>query len=88
MSTVCDDLLIEAAAGLLGRRPRRGRIRAEAEEEPAIACARCRRCSSLYEPGLGDGETDFFIAEYVPDMRSARVAHADEGETSRCWSCH
>jgi len=45
MSTGYDDLMIEAAAGLLDNASPENRIRAEAEEETATGSARSKKCS-------------------------------------------
>src|ERR1700739_3372057 len=77
-----DDLLIEAAAGLLDNASPEERIRAEAEEETGY---RLREVHKIFEafmsPGSVTEKLHFFIAEYEPDMKmSSGGGNADEGE--------
>jgi len=65
-----DDLLIEAAAGLLDNASPEARIRAEAEEETGY---RLREVKKVFEafmsPGSVTEKLHFFVAEYEPEMR-------------------
>jgi nudix-type nucleoside diphosphatase (YffH/AdpP family) len=65
-----DDLLIEAAAGLLDDASPEARIRAEAEEETGY---RLRDVKKVFEafmsPGSVTEKLHFFVAEYEPSMR-------------------
>jgi nudix-type nucleoside diphosphatase (YffH/AdpP family) len=77
-----DDLLIEAAAGLLDNASPEARIRAEAEEETGY---RLREVHKVFEafmsPGAVTEKLHFFVAEYEPAMRvgsGGGLAH--EGE--------
>src|SRR5216684_2855839 len=77
-----DDLLIEAAAGLLDNASPEVRIRAEAEEETGY---RLREVHKVFEafmsPGAVTEKLHFFVAEYEPVMRiSAGGGLAHEGE--------
>ena len=77
-----DDLLIEAAAGLLDDASPEARIRAEAEEETGY---RLRDVKKVFEafmsPGSVTEKLHFFIAEYEPSMRiGAGGGLASEGE--------
>jgi nudix-type nucleoside diphosphatase (YffH/AdpP family) len=77
-----DDLLIEAAAGLLDNASPEERIRAEAEEETGY---RLRDVHKIFEafmsPGSVTEKLHFFIAEYEPDMKIGDGGgNADEGE--------
>jgi len=78
----CDDLLIEAAAGLLDNASPEERIRAEAEEEIGY---RLREVKKIFEafmsPGSVTEKLHFFIAEYEPDMKiGSGGGNPDEGE--------
>src|ERR1700755_1608514 len=78
----CDDLMIEAAAGLLDNASPEERIRAEAEEETGY---RLREVHKIFEafmsPGSVTEKLHFFIAEYDPSMCiGAGGGNADEGE--------
>jgi len=78
----CDDLMIEAAAGLLDNASPEERIRAEAEEETGY---RLREVQKVFETSLSTGSVTeklhFFVAEYDADMKvSAGGGHEDEGE--------
>ncbi|MGA7808011.1 NUDIX domain-containing protein [Bradyrhizobium sp.] len=77
-----DDLLIEAAAGLLDDASPEARIRAEAEEETGY---RLREVKKVFEafmsPGAVTEKLYFFVAEYEPEMRiGAGGGLASEGE--------
>jgi nudix-type nucleoside diphosphatase (YffH/AdpP family) len=77
-----DDLMIEAAAGLLDNVSPETRIRAEAEEETGY---RLGAVSKVFEafmsPGAVTEKLHFFIAEYEPAMRvGSGGGLADEGE--------
>jgi nudix-type nucleoside diphosphatase (YffH/AdpP family) len=77
-----DDLLIEAAAGLLDNASPEERIRAEAEEETGY---RLREVNKIFEAFMSPGSVmeklHFFIAEYEPDMKiGSGGGNADEGE--------
>jgi nudix-type nucleoside diphosphatase (YffH/AdpP family) len=77
-----DDLLIEAAAGLLDNASPEARIRAEAEEETGY---RLREVHKVFEafmsPGAVTEKLHFFVAEYEPAMRvGSGGGLADEGE--------
>lgn len=77
-----DDLLIEAAAGLLDNEAPELRIRAEAEEEIGY---RLGAISKIFEafmsPGAVTEKIHFFVAEYEPEMRiGSGGGIADEGE--------
>jgi nudix-type nucleoside diphosphatase (YffH/AdpP family) len=77
-----DDLLIEAAAGLLDNATPEVRIRAEAEEETGYRLGEIRKVFEAFmSPGSVTEKLHFFVAEYDPGMR---VGHgggiATEGE--------
>jgi nudix-type nucleoside diphosphatase (YffH/AdpP family) len=77
-----DDLLIEAAAGMLDNASPEERIRAEAEEETGY---RLRDVHKVFEafmsPGAVTEKLHFFVAEYEPEMRiGAGGGLAHEGE--------
>ncbi|MDE2376589.1 NUDIX domain-containing protein [Bradyrhizobium sp.] len=77
-----DDLLIEAAAGMLDNASPEDRIRTEAEEETGY---RLRDVHKVFEafmsPGAVTEKLHFFVAEYEPEMRvSAGGGLAHEGE--------
>ena len=77
-----DDLLIEAAAGLLDEASPEERIRAEAEEEIGYRLHHVHKVFEAFmSPGVVTEKIHFFIAEYEPDMRiGAGGGLADEGE--------
>jgi nudix-type nucleoside diphosphatase (YffH/AdpP family) len=77
-----DDLLIEAAAGLLDDASPEERIRAEAEEETGYRLHDVRKIFEAFmSPGAITEKIHFFVAEYEPAMRvSAGGGLADEGE--------
>jgi nudix-type nucleoside diphosphatase (YffH/AdpP family) len=77
-----DDLLIEAAAGLLDNASPEERIRAEAEEETGYRLRDVHRIFEAFmSPGSVTEKLHFFIAEYEPDMKIGDGGgNADEGE--------
>ena len=65
-----DDLMIEAAAGLLDDASPETRIRAEAEEETGYRLGAIRKIFEIFmSPGSVTEKLHFFVAEYEPDMR-------------------
>ena len=78
----CDDLLIEAAAGLLDNEAPEKRIRAEAEEEIGYRLRDIRKIFEAYmTPGAVTEKLHFFVGEYDPSMRvSVGGGLAEEGE--------
>jgi nudix-type nucleoside diphosphatase (YffH/AdpP family) len=78
----CDDLMIEAAAGLLDNASPEERIRAEAEEETGYRLREVQKVFEAYmSPGSVTEKLHFFVAEYDADMKvSAGGGHEDEGE--------
>jgi nudix-type nucleoside diphosphatase (YffH/AdpP family) len=78
----CDDLLIEAAAGLLDNESPEKRIRAEAEEEIGYRLRDIRKIFEAYmSPGSVTEKLHFFVGEYQPDMKiGAGGGNPDEGE--------
>jgi nudix-type nucleoside diphosphatase (YffH/AdpP family) len=65
-----DDLLIEAAAGLLDDASPEVRIRAEAEEEIGYRLGKVEKVFEAFmSPGSITEKLHFFIAEYEPSMR-------------------
>jgi nudix-type nucleoside diphosphatase (YffH/AdpP family) len=77
-----DDLLIEAAAGLLDDASPEMRIRAEAEEETGYRLHDVRKVFEAFmSPGAVTEKIHFFVAEYEPAMRVGRGGGlACEGE--------
>ena len=77
-----DDLLIEAAAGLLDDLSPEERIRAEAEEETGYRLGDIRKVFEAFmSPGSVTEKLHFFVAEYQPDMRvGSGGGNPDEGE--------
>lgn len=77
-----DDLLIEAAAGLLDDLSPEERIRAEAEEETGYRLGDIRKVFEAFmSPGAVTEKLHFFVAEYQPDMRvGSGGGIPDEGE--------
>ena len=77
-----DDLLIEAAAGLLDHETPEERIRAEAEEETGYRLRDIQRVFEAFmSPGAITEKLHFFVAEYDPSMRvGGGGGIADEGE--------
>jgi len=65
-----DDLLIEAAAGVLDGETPEVRIRAEAEEETGYRLGRIEKVFEAFmSPGSVTEKLHFFVAEYDPSMR-------------------
>lgn len=77
-----DDLLIEAAAGLLDKADPETRIREEAEEEVGYRLGEVRKVFECFmSPGSVTERLHFFVAPYDPSMRiSAGGGIAGEGE--------
>jgi len=77
-----DDLLIEAAAGLLDDETPEARIRAEAEEETGYSLGEIRKIFEAFmSPGAVTEKIHFFVAEYDPTMKIGRGGGlASEGE--------
>ena len=77
-----DDLLIEAAAGLLDNESPEIRIRAEMEEETGYRLGEIRKIFEAFmSPGAVTEKLHFFVAEYQPDMRIGNGGGlASEGE--------
>jgi len=77
-----DDLLIEAAAGLLDDISPEERIRLEAEEETGYRLHDVHKVFEAFmSPGALTEKIHFFVAEYEPQMRvSTGGGLADEGE--------
>jgi nudix-type nucleoside diphosphatase (YffH/AdpP family) len=77
-----DDLLIEAAAGLLDNESPEVRIRAEAEEETGYRLGEIRKVFEAFmSPGAITEKLHFFVAEYQPGMKvGSGGGIADEGE--------
>ena len=77
-----DDLLIEAAAGMLDDETPEKRIRAEAEEEIGYRLRDVRKIFEAFmSPGSVTERLHFFVAEYEAAMRvSSGGGLAEEGE--------
>lgn len=77
-----DDLLIEAAAGLLDNAAPEERIRAEVEEELGYRLGTVHKVFECFmSPGSVTEKLHFFVAEYEPSMRvGAGGGLAEEGE--------
>ena len=77
-----DDLMIEAAAGLLDNASPETRILAEAEEETGYRLGAVAKVFEAFmSPGSITEKLHFFVAEYEPAMRiSDGGGLADEGE--------
>jgi nudix-type nucleoside diphosphatase (YffH/AdpP family) len=77
-----DDLMIEAAAGLLDNASPENRIRAEAEEETGYRLVHIEKVFEAFmSPGSVTEKLHFFVAEYDPSMRvGSGGGIADEGE--------
>jgi nudix-type nucleoside diphosphatase (YffH/AdpP family) len=77
-----DDLMIEAAAGLLDNASPEERIRAEAEEETGYRLHAVHKVFEAFmSPGAVTEKLHFFVAEYDPSMRvGSGGGNADEGE--------
>src|SRR5690348_18315901 len=73
-----DDLLVEAAAGLLDNASPEERIRLEAEEETGYRLRDVRKIFEAFmSPGAITEKIHFFVAEYEPAMRvSAEIGRA------------
>jgi nudix-type nucleoside diphosphatase (YffH/AdpP family) len=77
----CDDLLIEALAGLLDNETPEIRIRAEAEEETGYRLGDITKIFEAFmSPGAVTEKLHFFVAEYEPRMRVGGGGIASEGE--------
>ena len=77
-----DDLLIEAAAGLLDNATPEVRILAEAEEETGYRLGKVQKVFEAFmSPGSVTEKLHFFVAEYEPRMRvGSGGGNPDEGE--------
>jgi nudix-type nucleoside diphosphatase (YffH/AdpP family) len=77
-----DDLIIEAAAGMLDDASPEERIRAEVEEEAGYRLHDVRKVFEAFmSPGAVTEKLHFFVAEYDPSMRiGSGGGLADEGE--------
>jgi len=77
-----DDLMIEAAAGLLDNELPEARIRAEAEEEIGYRLGEVRKIFEAFmSPGAVTEKLYFFVAEYDATMRiGSGGGIAEEGE--------
>jgi nudix-type nucleoside diphosphatase (YffH/AdpP family) len=77
-----DDLLIEAAAGLLDSESPEMRIRAEVEEETGYRLGEIKKVFEAFmSPGAVTEKMHFFVAEYAPDMKvGSGGGIASEGE--------
>lgn len=77
-----DDLLIEAAAGVLDGEAPEVRIRAEAEEETGYRLGEIRKVFEAFmSPGSITEKLHFFVAEYQPSMQVGNGGGiASEGE--------
>ena len=77
-----DDLLIEAAAGVLDGEAPEVRIRAEAEEETGYRLGDIKKVFEAFmSPGSVTEKLHFFVAEYQPHMKiGSGGGIADEGE--------
>ena len=77
-----DDLMIEAAAGVLDDESPENRIRAEAEEETGYRLGDIRKIFEAFmSPGSVTEKLHFFVAEYEPDMKIGDGGGLqDEGE--------
>ena len=77
-----DDLLIEAAAGLLDNGTPEVRIRAEVEEETGYRLGEIRKIFEAFmSPGSVTEKLHFFVGEYEPKMKvGSGGGLADEGE--------
>jgi nudix-type nucleoside diphosphatase (YffH/AdpP family) len=77
-----DELMVEAAAGMLDDETPERRIRAEAEEETGYRLQHVRKVFEAFmSPGAVTEKLHFFVAEYDPSMRvSSGGGIADEGE--------
>src|ERR1700687_1120335 len=77
-----DDLLIEAAAGLLDNETPEVRIRAEVEEETGYRLGEIRKIFEAFmSPGSVTEKLHLFVGEYEPKMKvGSGGGLADEGE--------
>ena len=77
-----DDLLIEAAAGMLDNETPEIRIRAEVEEETGYRLGEVQKIFEAFmSPGAVTEKIHFFVAEYESDMRiGSGGGLASEGE--------
>src|ERR1700738_3029559 len=77
-----DDLMIEAAAGLLDNESPEVRILAEAEEETGYRLGKVQKVFEAFmSPGAVTEKLHFFVAEYEPGMRiGSGGGIASEGE--------
>ena len=77
-----DDLMIEAAAGLLDNASPEDRIRTEAEEETGYRLGEIRKIFEAFmSPGSVTEKLHFFVAEFEPKMKiGTGGGNADEGE--------
>jgi len=77
-----DDLMIEAAAGLLDNETPEARILAEAEEETGYRLGKVQKVFEAFmSPGAVTEKLHFFVAEYEPHMKiGSGGGIADEGE--------
>jgi len=77
-----DDLMIEAAAGLLDNASPERRIRAEAEEETGYRLGEIKKVFEAFmSPGSVTEKLHFFVAEYESSMQvSSGGGNPDEGE--------
>jgi nudix-type nucleoside diphosphatase (YffH/AdpP family) len=77
-----DDLMIEAAAGLLDNESPEDRIRAEAEEETGYRLGEIKKVFEAFmSPGAVTEKLHFYVAEYAASMRvGSGGGIADEGE--------
>src|SRR3569833_4482799 len=65
-----DDLLIEAAAGVLDKAEPEARIRAEAEEETGYRLHHVHKVFEAFmSPGADTEKLHYFVAEYAPGKR-------------------
>jgi nudix-type nucleoside diphosphatase (YffH/AdpP family) len=78
----CDDLLIEAAAGLLDGASPEDRIRTEVNEELGLTLRDVRQVFACYmSPGSVTERLHFFVGRYDQSMRTgAGGGNASEGE--------
>ncbi|RQO41382.1 GDP-mannose pyrophosphatase [Variovorax sp. KBW07] len=85
-----DDLLIEAAAGLLDNAAPEERIRAEVEEELGYRLGTVTKIfESFMSPGSVTEKLHFFVAPYEPSMRiGAGGGLAEEGEDIEVLELH
>ena len=77
-----DDLMIEAAAGLLDNASPENRIRAEADEETGYRLGEIKKVFEAFmSPGSVTEKLHFFVAEYESSMQvGSGGGIADEGE--------